>query len=151
MPYGDSKQTDRKLIKETLVNLTLLPFFAAVCGEKNNSEVRKAVKALGYSEFFETTSDVLRSQVSGTRGRPALEEKPIHTMLKAMREASRFKDSEGNVDEAKATKIIAKALKQAEREQQVLQARRALFKPSKRIQGTGRRLPILDVGEAAKA
>lgn len=150
MNYGENKATDRKNIRAVLTAATLIPFFAAVVGEKRNSDVTKAVKGLGIGEFFEATADVLRSQVSGQRGRPALEEKPVHTMLKGMREAAKHRDSDGNVDEAKAIKTLGRALKQAEREQNILQARRALFKPSKRIQGT-KRLPILDAGENAKA
>lgn len=148
--YGENKATDRKNIKALLTAHTLIPFFAAAVGERNNSEVKGAVKALGLSGFFEATTDVLRTQVSGTRGRPALEEQPIHTMLKAMREASKAVDAEGNIVEEKAFKVISKALKVAERQQTQLQARRALFKPSKRIQGA-RRLAVVPAGENAKS
>jgi len=148
--YGENKATDRKNIKALLTAITLVPLFASVCGEKNNSEVKSAMKALGLAGFFEATSDVLRTQVSNLRGRPALEEQPIHTMLKAMRECSKLANEEGVIDEAKANRIISRAVKVAERQQAQLQARRALFKPSKRIQGT-RRLPVLVAGEEAKA
>lgn len=142
--YGENKASDRKNIKALLTASGLIAFFAAVVGQRENPEVAAAVTGLGFEGFCGATTEVLRTQVSGHRGRPALEEKPVHTMLKAIREALKHRDSEDAVDTAKATKVLAKALKVAEREQAQLQARRTLFKPSKRIQGA-RRLPILAV------
>lgn len=145
-----SNAAARKSVKNLLTSLTLVPFFAAFVGEKNNSEMKATVKEHGSLGLLEATSEVLRTQVSGTRGRPALEEQPIHTMLKAIREASRFTNEEGVLDDAKAHRVIARAMKVAERQQAQLAARRAIFKPSKRIQGT-RLLPVLPVSEDAKA
>lgn len=150
MSFGVNKASDRKLIKVILTTAGLVGYFAAVVGERRNSEVTKAVKALGFEEFLVATSDVLRSQTSGTRGRPALEEKPIHTMLKGMREAAKLRDGE-NINEEKATKVLAKALKVAVAEEENLRTRRALFKPSKRIQGAKRLSGIVNPGENAKA
>lgn len=135
----------RKSLSVILTSVGLVGFFSAVVGEKRNSEVTRQVKEHGWTGFLDLTSEVLKDQTSGSRGRPALEEKPIHTMLKAIREVSKVEDAD------KATKLLAKALKVAAKEQEHLQARRAEFKPSKRIQGT-RRLPgLIDAGENAKA
>lgn len=143
--FGVNKASDRKSLKAILAVTGLVSFFAAVVGEKRNTEVTGAIKALGFNEFLEATADVLRSQTSGSRGRPALEEKPIHTMLKAMREASKVED------QVKAKALLGKALKVASDEQEHLQTRRSMFKPSKRVQGT-RRLPgLINAGENAKA
>jgi hypothetical protein len=143
--YGVNKASDRKALKAILTTVGLVAFFAAVVGEKRNSEVTGAIKALGFNEFLDCCGDVLRSQTSGSRGRPALEEKPIHTMLKAMRSVSKL------ASEADAKALLSKALKVASEEEVHLQTRRAIFKPSKRVQGT-RRLPgLLNAGENAKA
>lgn len=145
-----SNATARKSVRSLLTSLTLVNFFSTLAGEKNNSEMKALVKEHGLAEVLDATAEVLRTQVSGTRGRPALEEQPIHTMLKAMREAARFANEEGVIDREKAARVIVRAVKVAERQQAQLQARRSLFKPSKRIQGT-KRMPVLEIGEGAKA
>lgn len=150
MTFGANKASDRKNLRILLTTLTLVPFFAAVTGEVTNENVKSAVEGLGLDGVFETASEVLRTQVSGTRGRPALEEKPIHTMLKAMKEALKFRDAEGKFQDAPALKLITKAARVASQELANLAARRQVFKPSKRIQGE-KRLPIVQAGEGAKS
>lgn len=140
-----STAAQRKSLSLVLVSTGLVGFFAAVTGEKRNSEVTKAVKEHGWNDFLTLTSEVLKDQTSGSRGRPALEEKPIHTMLKAIREASKIEDTD------KASKLLGRALKVAAKEQEHLQARRAEFKPSKRIQSAKRLSGLIDAGENAKA
>jgi len=143
--YGANKASDRKSLKGIFTAVGLVAFFAAVVGEKRNTEVTRAVRELGWDDFLNLTGEVLKDQTSGSRGRPALEEKPIHTMLKGIREAKKCEDAVSGAE------LLGKALKLASAEEQHLVTRRAQFKPSTRIQGT-RRLPgLINAGENAKS
>lgn len=143
--FGVNKASDRKNIKEMLTSMTLIGLIAAVAGTADkNEDVSAAVEKLGFAGFADTVVEVLKTQVSGSRGRPALEEQPIHAVIKGLRGASTTFASTENMD--KAVKVLAKSLKEAEKAQARLIARRAIFKPSKRIQGT-KLLPVLATGE----
>jgi hypothetical protein len=143
MNYGVNKASDRKNVRELLVNLSLIGTISAVVGTTEQpKEVKEALDGLGFGGFAETAMAVLATQVSGHRGRPALEEQPIHAILKGLREAAKvFTDTE---DMNAALKPLTKRLKEAEKAQAHLLRRRAEFKPSKRMQGT-KALPILAV------
>jgi hypothetical protein len=143
--YGNNKASDRKALKGIFTTIGLMAFIAAVVNDELNKDVTLAVTELTWVPFLGLVSEVLKDQTSGQRGRPALEEKPIHTMLKAIREAMKVEDLD------KSKKLLAYALKTAAKEEEHLVARRAQFKPSVRIQGA-RRLPgLLNVGENAKS
>lgn len=147
--FGVNKASDRKNIKALLTTLGLVGFFTSLVTQDNDS-VKAAKEGLTLSGLMETTVDVLKTQVSGSRGRPALEEAPIHTMLKAMKEVHGLTNAEGVIDETKAFKLLTRAIKTASGQEAQLAERRANFKPSKRIQGT-KLLPVLDAGENAKS
>lgn len=149
--FGTNKASDRKALKDILVAVGLTTFVASVVGtaEKKNTDLTNAVSKMGFVSFAESTMDVLRTQVSGSRGRPALEEQPIHTIIVGLREAIRtFQTSKEDVAQDKANKVLGKALKKAQSEEANLVARRATFKPSKRVQGT-KLLAILPTAEEA--
>jgi hypothetical protein len=147
--FGVNKASDRKQVKVLLTTLGLVGFFTAIVSGENEG-VKAATESIKLSGLMETTVDVLKTQVSGTRGRPALEEQPIHTMLKAMKDVHALSDAEGDIDVTKANRILTRAIKLASSQQALLAERRANFKPSKRIQGT-KLLPVLDAGENAKS
>ena len=143
--FGVNKASDRKNLKEMLTSMTLVGLIAAVVGTaEKNEEVTNAVEKLGFGGFAEALTDVLKTQVSGSRGRPALEEQPIHAIIKGLRNAAASFTANENTE--KALKVLGKSLKDAEKAQARLIARRAIFKPSKRIQGT-KLLPVLATGE----
>lgn len=143
--FGVNKASDRKNLREMLTSMTLVGLIASVVGTADkNEEVTNAVEKLGFTGFAEALVEVLKTQVSGSRGRPALEEQPIHAIIKGLRNASTSFTANENMD--KAVKVLAKSLKEAEKSQARLIARRAIFKPSKRIQGT-KLLPVLAAGE----
>jgi hypothetical protein len=143
--FGVNKASDRKNLREMLTSLTLVGLVAAVVGTgEKNEEVNSAIEKLGFVGFSESLTDVLRTQVSGSRGRPALEEQPIHAIIMGLRNASASFSANENME--KALKVLGKSLKEAEKAQARLIARRAIFKPSKRIQGT-KLLPVLATGE----
>lgn len=143
--FGVNKASDRKNLKEMLTSMTLVGLIASVVGTaEKNEDVTAAVEKLGFGGFSESLVDVLKTQVSGSRGRPALEEQPIHAIIKGLRGASTVFSATESLE--KATKVLAKSLKEAEKAQARLIARRAIFKPSKRIQGT-KLLPVLATGE----
>lgn len=136
--FGTNKATDRKSIKDLLVNLTLSGFVAALADVgPGNKDIKKGVQALGFTAFAETTIEVLKTQTSGSRGRPALEEQPIHTIIAGLKAAiSTFESAKEDVKVEKTNKVLAKALKKCEAEQANLLQRRSMFKPSKRVQGS---------------
>lgn len=140
--FGTNKATDRKNIREMLVALTLTGLFASMAGidEKPSADVKSGVDKLGWNGFADLAIDVLRTQTSGSRGRPALEEQPIHAIIKGLRASMVSFTANESVE--KAQKVLAKSVKEAEKAQKTLLNRRALFKPSKRIQGS-KRLPVL--------
>ena len=140
--FGTNKATDRKNIRELLVTLTLTGLFSSMAGtdEKPSADVKNGVEKLGWNGFADIAIDVLRTQISGSRGRPALEEQPIHAIIKALRASMASFTANESVE--KAQKVLAKGVKEAEKAQKVLLTRRQLFKPSKRIQGT-KRLAVL--------
>jgi hypothetical protein len=143
--FGVNKASDRKNLREMLTSLTLVGLVAAVVGTgEKNEEVNSAIEKLGFVGFSESLTDVLRTQVSGSRGRPALEEQPIHAIIKGLRNASASFSANENME--KALKVLGRSLKEAQKAEARLVARRALFKPSKRIQGT-KLLPVLATGE----
>lgn len=143
--FGVNKASDRKNLREMLVTHTLCGLIAMVVGTgEKNEDVAGAVEKLGFVGFTDALTDVLRTQVSGSRGRPALEEQPIHAIIKGLRNASASFTANENME--KALKLLGKGLKDAEKAQAKLIARRAVFKPSKRIQGT-KLLAVLSTGE----
>lgn len=149
--FGTNKASDRKNFREMLLAHTLVGVFSALAGvsQKTDTGVEAAVKDLGFTGVCDLGIEVLRTQVSGSRGRPALEEQPIHAILKGLREASKVFTATESVE--KAQKVLAKAVKEAAKAEERFVARRALFKPSARIQGAKRLAVLAPVPEPTPA
>lgn len=152
--FGTNKASDRKALKDVLVAVGLTNFVATVVGtaEKKNADINHAVEQLGFVGFVDTLKDVLVTQTSRNRGRPALEEQPIHDVIGGLNNARAVYEATENMEKAlkalnksnvkRGAKVVAVGLQAAMKSEARLVARRALYNPSNRIQGT-KLLPIL--------